>query len=89
MCTESIRGLLDAVRPDPPEHDPIRRIFMRILAPALVRRWRQQILASADELVERLVARRRLRRGYSSWPTTSCSMSAATSWACPMRGVST
>lgn len=59
MCTESIRGLLDAVRPDPPEHDPIRRIFMRILAPALVRRWRQQILASADELVERLVARRR------------------------------
>jgi len=56
MCTDAMRGLLDAVRPDPPEHDPIRRLFLRMLAPKLVRRWREPFLRQADELVERLVA---------------------------------
>jgi hypothetical protein len=57
MRSEAMRGLLDAVRPDPPEHDPIRRIFMRMLAPGLVRQWREQVLAAGDMLVEGLVAR--------------------------------
>lgn len=57
MCTESMRGLFDAVRPDPPEHDAIRRIFMRMLAPGLVRGWREQIIANADELVASLIER--------------------------------
>jgi cytochrome P450 len=59
MNSEAMRGLLDAVRPDPPEHEPIRRMFMRMLAPAKVRGWRERILSAADELVERLVARGR------------------------------
>jgi cytochrome P450 len=58
MCSDAIRGLLDAVRPDPPEHDPIRRIFMRLLSPGLVRQWRDQIISAGDVLVEELVARR-------------------------------
>ena len=57
MNTEAIRGLLDAVRPDPPEHDPIRRLFMRMLAPGLIRRSREQIVGAAQALVEKLVAR--------------------------------
>jgi 4-methoxybenzoate monooxygenase (O-demethylating) len=57
MRSDSMRGLLDAVRPDPPEHDPIRRMFMRMLAPRLVRDWRERIFAAADELVASLVAR--------------------------------
>ena len=57
MCTEGMRRLLDAVRPDPPEHDPIRRMFMRMLAPGLVRSWRERIMQGADELVAELVAR--------------------------------
>ena len=57
MCTEGMRRLLDAVRPDPPEHDPIRRMFMRMLAPSLVRGWREQIVRRADALVAELVAR--------------------------------
>jgi 4-methoxybenzoate monooxygenase (O-demethylating) len=59
MCTEGMRRLLDAVRPDPPEHDPIRRMFMRMLAPNLVRSWREQIVEGADVLVAELVARER------------------------------
>jgi cytochrome P450 len=58
MRSDSMRGLLDAVRPDPPAHDPIRRMFMRMLAPGLVRDWRERIFAAADELVASLVARR-------------------------------
>jgi 4-methoxybenzoate monooxygenase (O-demethylating) len=57
MCTAAMRGLLDAVRPDPPEHDPIRRIFTRMLAPGLVRSWREWITTTADTLVGHLVAR--------------------------------
>jgi 4-methoxybenzoate monooxygenase (O-demethylating) len=59
MCSESMRRLLDAVRPDPPEHDAIRRIFMRMLAPGLVRGWRAQIASAADELVAALIERGR------------------------------
>jgi cytochrome P450 len=58
MRSDSMRGLLDAVRPDPPDHDPIRRMFMRMLAPRLVRDWRERIFAAADELVAGLVVRR-------------------------------
>jgi cytochrome P450 len=57
MCTEGMRRLLDAVRPDPPEHEAIRRMFMRMLAPSLVRSWRERIVGGADELVGELVAR--------------------------------
>ena len=59
MCSEGMQRLYAAVRPDPPEHDPIRRIFMRMLAPSLVRRWREQILARGDELVAELTERGR------------------------------
>jgi cytochrome P450 len=59
MRSDSMRGLLDAVRPDPPEHDPIRRMFMRILSPKLVRNWRQDVLRRGDELVRKLVERER------------------------------
>ena len=57
MCSEGMQRLYAAVRPDPPEHQAIRKIFMRMLAPNLVRSWREHILASADEMVEALVAR--------------------------------
>jgi 4-methoxybenzoate monooxygenase (O-demethylating) len=57
MCSDSMRGLLDAVRPDPPEHEPIRRMFMRMLAPKLIRRAREQIVSSADAMVSELLAR--------------------------------
>jgi hypothetical protein len=59
MCSEGMQRLYAAVRPDPPEHDLIRSIFMRMLAPSLVRRWREQILARGDELVAALVERGR------------------------------
>ena len=43
--------------PDPPEHKAIRKIFMRMLAPNLVRSWREHITASAERMVEELVER--------------------------------
>jgi 4-methoxybenzoate monooxygenase (O-demethylating) len=59
MCSEGMQRLYAAVRPDPPEHDPIRQMFMRMLAPGLIRGWRRQILDGADALVADLVARGR------------------------------
>jgi len=50
-----MRRLLDAVRPDPPEHDPIRRMFMRMLAPA-------SCAAGASDHAGRRRAGRRARR---------------------------
>ena len=41
MCSEGMTRLFAAVRPDPPEHEAIRRIFMRMLAPGLIRSWRR------------------------------------------------
>ena len=57
MCTESMQRLYAAVRPDPPDHDPIRQMFMKMLAPGLIRGWRERILERADELVRSLVER--------------------------------
>ncbi len=57
MCTESMQRLYAAVRPDPPGHDPIRQMFMKMLAPGLIRGWRERILERADQLVQDLVAR--------------------------------
>lgn len=57
MCTEGMQRLFAAVRPDPPEHEAIRRIFMRMLAPGLIRSWRERIVEYADELVGSLVER--------------------------------
>lgn len=59
MCSEGMRRLLAAVRPDPPEHDPIRRMFLKMLAPGFVRGWRPQIVESAEQLVASLAARGR------------------------------
>jgi cytochrome P450 len=59
MCSEGMQRLYSAVRPDPPEHDPVRRMFMRMLAPGLIRGWRTRILEAADERVASLVARGR------------------------------
>ena len=57
MCSEGMQRLYAAVRPDPPEHQAIRKIFMRMLAPNLVRSWRAHIIESADAMVDQLAER--------------------------------
>jgi cytochrome P450 len=57
MNTFGMRMLLDGARPDPPENEQFRKVFMTILAPGAVRPLRERFTAEAEAIVERMVAR--------------------------------